>query len=209
MKNNQSHKNIVLFGAGGHAKVIIEAAAKAQRQIIYLLDGDATKKNSMLLGFEIKIYQNDIDIPVDSEFIVTIGNDVFRKQWYQKLSKRAVAGTLIHPSAAVTSFCHIGAGTVVLGNANINPGANIGCNVIINTGAIVEHDCNIGDHSHIAPNATLCGGVSIGECTLIGAGATVIPGIKIGNNVIVGAGSVVIKDVPDNAKVAGNPAKDM
>ena len=47
----------------------------------------------------------------------------------------------------------------------------------------------------------------IGDNVEIGAGAIVIGKITIGNNVIIGAGAVVVKDVPDNAIVAGNPAK--
>ena len=43
----------------------------------------------------------------------------------------------------------------------------------------------------------------------IGANSVVIPGVTIGENALVGAGSVVTKDVPDNAVVAGNPAKTM
>jgi acetyltransferase-like isoleucine patch superfamily enzyme len=41
----------------------------------------------------------------------------------------------------------------------------------------------------------------------IGSGTTILSKITVGNNAIVGAGSVVTKDVPDNAIVAGNPAK--
>jgi acetyltransferase-like isoleucine patch superfamily enzyme len=41
----------------------------------------------------------------------------------------------------------------------------------------------------------------------IGSGATILSKVTVGNNSIVGAGSVVTKDVPDNAIVAGNPAK--
>ncbi len=40
-----------------------------------------------------------------------------------------------------------------------------------------------------------------------GANVTVIGNVRIGNNAVVGAGSVVVKDVPDNAVVAGNPAR--
>lgn len=43
----------------------------------------------------------------------------------------------------------------------------------------------------------------------VGTGATVLCGVTIGENAIVGAGSVVTKDVPDNAIVAGNPARLM
>jgi acetyltransferase-like isoleucine patch superfamily enzyme len=41
----------------------------------------------------------------------------------------------------------------------------------------------------------------------IGSGATILSKVTVGNNAVVGAGSVVTKDVPDNAIVAGNPAK--
>ena len=41
----------------------------------------------------------------------------------------------------------------------------------------------------------------------IGTSATILGGITIGENALIGAGSVVTKDVPDNAVVAGNPAK--
>lgn len=49
--------------------------------------------------------------------------------------------------------------------------------------------------------------IFIGDNCYIGTGATILGPIKIGNNVTIGAGSVVVKDVPDNAIVAGNPAK--
>lgn len=202
----KSKKKLILFGAGGHAKVLIDAAIKSCREVAYLLDSNAGKENQRLLNFEIKRYFENMDISA-FEFVVAIGNDKVRQQWYDKLSRHLPPGIIIHPSAAVTNFCDIGSGTVVLGNVNINPDTYIGKNVIINTGAIVEHDCYIGHHCHIAPHATMCGGVIIGECTLIGASATVLPGKKIGNNVIVGAGSVVTKNIPDNVIVTGNPAK--
>lgn len=198
------NKKIILFGAGGHSKVIIEAAMKSNRSIAFLLDNN--HKNNTLFNFDVKIYAPNEDISA-FDFIVTIGNDKIRKYWYEQLSQQTSAGIIVHPFAAVTDFCDIGVGTVVLGNASINPDTHIGENVIINSGAIVEHDCYVGSHSHIAPGATLCGGVSIGECTLIGANATILPGRKIGNNVVVGAGAVITRDMPDNVIVAGNPAK--
>lgn len=49
--------------------------------------------------------------------------------------------------------------------------------------------------------------IHIGKSVWIGAHATILPNVTIGDNAIVGAGSVVTKDVPDNAIVAGNPAR--
>jgi acetyltransferase-like isoleucine patch superfamily enzyme len=51
------------------------------------------------------------------------------------------------------------------------------------------------------------GGATVRELARIGANCTILPGVTIGRNSLVGAGSVVVKDVPDNAVVAGNPAK--
>ena len=49
--------------------------------------------------------------------------------------------------------------------------------------------------------------ITIGDNVWFGGNCVVLPGVTIGNNVVVGAGSVVTKDIPDNAVVAGNPAK--
>lgn len=49
--------------------------------------------------------------------------------------------------------------------------------------------------------------ITIGDNVWFGGHCTVLPGVTIGNNAVIGAGSVVTKDVPDNAVVAGNPAR--
>ncbi|MBR6124364.1 serine acetyltransferase [Candidatus Saccharibacteria bacterium] len=49
--------------------------------------------------------------------------------------------------------------------------------------------------------------IRIGDDCYIGSGVTIVGPVTIGNNVTIGAGAVVVKDVPDNAVVAGNPAK--
>lgn len=50
-------------------------------------------------------------------------------------------------------------------------------------------------------------GPVIEEYAKIGANATILPGIRVGRNSLIGAGAVVTKDVPENAVVAGNPAR--
>ena len=72
---------------------------------------------------------------------------------------------------------------------------------IIGKNVIVRHNTTIG----IAKEGGNC--PIIGDNVSIGANAVVIGNIKIGANSIIGAGSVVIRDVPQNAVVAGNPAK--
>ncbi len=73
----------------------------------------------------------------------------------------------------------------------------------------------VGERCHIGAGAVLAGGgepasatpVVVEDGVLVGANAVVIEGVHIGRNAVVAAGAVVIEDVPENAVVAGSPAR--
>ena len=113
----------------------------------------------------------------------------------------------IHAAAVVSPHAELGAAPTILATAVVNAGARLGENVIVNTGAIVEHDCFVGAYAHVATGARLSSGVEVGEGAHVGAGATVRQGIRIGARAIVGVGAAVVHDVPDDAVVAGVPAR--
>ena len=73
----------------------------------------------------------------------------------------------------------------------------------------IGHNCFLGEFSTLSPGVNLGGFTTIGESSFMGIGASTIQGINIGNNSIIGAMSVVIKNVNDNSKVIGNPAKEI
>ena len=105
------------------------------------------------------------------------------------------------------SFIDLGHGCVIQRLCYVSTTAKIGSYVKINVGAQVHHEALVGDLSTIAPMSCLLGKVMVGQKSFIGAGSLILPGIKIGNNCLVAAGSVVTRDVPDNYRVKGNPAK--
>ena len=198
--------SLVLIGAGGHAKVVIDAAQCAGVDVAYVLDQDASKHGQLVLDIPIQLYTCELDLA--QRYLVAIGSNVIRQKFFMELTGMdAKFSSVVHPNALVSQYAEIGIGSVVFANAVINPGAKVGTNVIINTGAVVEHDCHISDHVQVCPNATLAGTVSIGEATFIATGAVVIPNISIGKNSYIAAGAVVAKDVPDNVLVAGCPAR--
>ena len=193
-------KNIYLYGAGGHAKVILDILEAQDKTVVGVVDDNPALMEFM--GKEVLHGVNNV-----SPVIVSIGINGIRRKVVEKLAADTVFGTAIHPSAVVSPQAKIAEGTVVMQGAVLQSCAQVGRHCIINTGASVDHDCVLGDFVHISPHATLCGNVSVGEGTWIGAGSVVIPGIRIGKNCIIGAGSVVVKDLPDGVKAYGNPCK--
>ncbi len=193
---------MLLYGAGGHAKVLISCVRSSRMNIRGIFDDNPEIKD--LLGTPV-LGKYDESLMPEEGMTISIGNNAIRKQIAGKVSH--CFRVITHPSALIDPNVHIGQGTVCLHRCVIQSGATIGCHVIINTGTIVEHDCRIGDFVHLAPGVVICGNVSIGEGTLIGAGSVVIPNILIGRNCLVAAGSVVTSNILDNAIVRGNPAR--
>jgi len=191
-----------LYGASGHAKVIIDILERSENKIIGLFDDNENIDD--LLGYKCFIFSKELLLK--NKLIISIGDNNTRKNIVKKIGKIKY-GKAIDPSALISNRSKIGVGSVVMQGAIIQSNTEIGRHVIINTGATVDHDCKIYNFAHISPNATVCGNVEIGEGAHFGAGAVVIPGIKIGKWSVIGAGAVVIKDIPDNAVVVGNPAR--
>jgi acetyltransferase EpsM len=190
-----------LYGAGGHAKVIIEILELSGIKVDGLFDDNDCIKS--LLGYPVKFYQDESV----SSLIISIGSNVIRRKVASQFDTKFELA--IHPGAAVSKRAVIGDGTVVMPGVSINTQAVIGKHCIINTNSSVGHECVLADFVHISPNAALCGNVQVGEGTHIGAGAVVVPGIRIGKWCTIGAGAVIIRDIPDQCKIVGNPGKQI
>lgn len=83
-----------------------------------------------------------------------------------------------------------------------------GIGVVVHSSAVIGDNCLISQHVTIGGgNSQYPGLPTIGNNVHISHGAIVFGGITIGNNVTIGANAVVNKPIPDNAIVAGVPAK--
>lgn len=121
----------------------------------------------------------------------------------------------IEPGAIIREQVEIGDYAVIMMGAIINIGAVIGEGTMIDMGAVLGGRATVGKHCHIGAGAVLAGVVEPASATpviiednvLVGANAVVIEGVHIGKGAVVAAGAIVIDDVPENAVVAGCPAK--
>jgi sugar O-acyltransferase (sialic acid O-acetyltransferase NeuD family) len=197
-------ESIVVFGAGGHAKVVADAI-RAQGKYLITAVVDPGKAETSFCGLTVR--DNELSL-TPTNFIVAVGNNQLRKELFNQL--RATGwrpASIIHPTAIVAAGATISSGTVIVAGSIINPEASIGQNCIINTGATIDHDCVIGDHAHVAPGCNVAGNVTLEEGVFLGIGSRVIDSISIGAWSTVGSGGAVIGDVPSQTTVVGVPAR--
>ena len=121
----------------------------------------------------------------------------------------------IEPGAIIREQVEIGKNAVIMMGAILNIGAVVGDGTMIDMGAVLGGRATVGAHCHIGAGAVLAGVIEPASATpvivednvLVGANAVVVEGVHVGKNAVVAAGAVVLEDVPENAVVAGTPAR--
>jgi acetyltransferase EpsM len=194
---------LLVVGAGGHAKVVIDAAEEAGFEIAGIVG--TPDDASEVLGHPVS--HDRAGLSADA-FVVAIGDNAVRSRIFAEyLAAGFGPASVVHPSAIVGRDVLIGDGAFVAAGVVINAGARIGADAILNTGCTVDHDCIIGDHAHIGPQAALCGSVALGPGVLLGVGSCASPGVSVGDWCVVGAGAAIVDDLPAHAVCVGVPAR--
>jgi sugar O-acyltransferase (sialic acid O-acetyltransferase NeuD family) len=207
-------KQVILFGAGGHAESVagvIEAEGKYS--IAGLIDSRKLI-GSFAFAYEVLGREEHLVDIVDKmnikEGLVCIGDNYQRHALTGRIKNMIPDFNFIatlHPSAAVSHDVIIGSGTVVMAQAAINHGCRVGDGCIVNTRSSLDHNSVMEDFSSLAPGVTCGGQVYIGCYSAVGLGANILGKIAIGNHTIIGAGSLVNKVIGDNKVAYGVPVQ--
>ena len=206
MEQNSS-REVVVYGAGGHGKVVSDVVLASGRILRGFID-DAAPKGTIVVGHPVLGNNGWLQDEPQSVVALGIGDNVTRRELAELLmSIGYTLGAFIHPQAWVSPSVSLGPGTVVMAGAIVNADAHLGKGVIVNSGAIVEHDCFIDDYAHIGPGSVLGGGVRVGREALIGAGSAVRPRCRIGHSALIGIQAAVVDQVSEGARVMGVPAR--
>ena len=107
----------------------------------------------------------------------------------------------------INENCEIGCGSTIDRGSLSN--TEIGKNTFLDNQIHIAHNVKIGENTILAGQVGIAGSTIIGNNVKIGGQAGISGHLRVGNNVEIGGGSGVIKDIPDNAKVMGYPAKSI
>ncbi len=213
MTRNDERIQLLIYGAGGHAKVILDAALRSGcYRVLGLLDDDAALHGRTVLGTPVlggfsQLERRELR---GCQIVLAVGSNVRRRELSERLRPLGVTFVcLVHPSALIGEAVSFGVGTVVLAGVVINAETKVGEHVIVNTGATIDHDCRIGDFAHLSPGVHLAGNVHVQALAHLGIGACVIPGVTIGEGATVAAGAAVVGNVAPGKTVGGVPAREI
>lgn len=201
---------IILIGAGGHAKSVIDSIEQAGKYEIVGFSEKFKDEGIQYRGYKVICTDDELEVlyksGVQNAFITIgyMGNSDLREKLYNKLKSIGFnIPSVVDKSAILATDVQIGKGCFIAKGTIINSQSCISDLAIINTGVVIEHECYVGFNTHIAGKSIICGNVNIGNNVFVGAGSTVIQGIKIGDSTIIGAASNILHNVGDNKKVFG------
>lgn len=205
---------VILIGASGHAKVIIDVFEQMGTYEILGLFDDRIPSDKMVLGYPLlgstKNVHSFLLAHADVQVFIAIGDN-----W----TRSFVRDQLIHKNPdiqwaqAIHPFSHIGKGIILGEGIAVLAGAVINCEVhlgdfsIVGSNSSLDHESQLGSYASLGPGCTIGGNVKIGNFSAIGLGANVIHGLSIGECTVIGAGATLLKDFGDKLVVYGTPAR--
>jgi len=205
-------KEIVVYGAGGHASVVADAITACGDKVVgYVDDVNPERKCELFHGAPIIGGLDDLlgyRRIRNVEVAIGFGDCRARRQLHEVLSRNGIRLiAVIHPRAVVSAHAQISEGVYIGPNTVVETDCVVGACAIINCGANVCHGTTIGDYAAVCPGVSIGGNCHIGNTTWVGIGTTIIEKITIGESSYIGAGAAVVDNMPAKKKIYGVPAR--
>ena len=181
-------QKLLLVGAGGFGRVTLEHASK-EYDCAFLDDGST----ALVDGVPVIGRTNEIGsfFPEYKLLLVTIGNNALRERLYKQAE---VVGftfpTIIHPSAYISPYAHVGNGVIILNNVVIQNNAKCGDGCILNPGVELHHDSSIGNFCLIYTNSVVRSLTHVRDRVWIGSTAMVSTSASVPDDTVIEDGGM-------------------
>ena len=203
----------VIIGAGTYGQVYAKYLSDTFN-VVGFIDDNQSLLNTQVVGVEVlgtvqslldELFFKSSEVSV----FVPIGDNEVRCSLLNKLKVRGFQTlSFIHKTVHLDESTLLGDTVYILPSCNIMPFVDIGDNVMISMGVNIAHHVKIENGCFFSQGSNIGASIIIHEQAYVGIASTLMTGVKsIGANSLIGAGAVVIRDVPDNAIMAGIPAK--
>jgi acetyltransferase EpsM len=209
--------DIILLGAGGHAKDIITniedmnrdlPAARRVNLLGCLDDTGVYNPDIEQMGYELFTEVKSLAKRAlrNASLLCAVGDPLGKKRLIQKTAfLKPKFANLIHPSAVISGSVKMGRGVTVFAYSVISGLSKAGDHSSVNFHCSVSHDCVVGDYATLCPGVNVAGRVNIGEGVFMGIGSCCLNKVDIGAWSVIGAGSTVTKSIPAYSVAAGTP----
>lgn len=215
MKSTSDFDEIVVFGSRGHAMMIL-----AEMQTIWK---GRVAVRAVVDDIENGYLHPELAVPVVSSeqrlrdfpqipVMLGIGSPSVRARIARQLvAEDAILTRVVPPPAYLLhSSVTFGPGSFCAHICRVGPNVEIGEGAQV-LGMMLAHDVRVGDYSNVNVHASVLGHVDIGREVNIAPHAVIANGtperrLRIGDGAIIGVGAVVTADVPERARMVGNPA---
>ena len=205
--NNDDPAGLLIIGAGGHGRVVADAALLAMPGTrLCASDRDPARCVGELLPGVPLLIADAASAMLAAGVHIAIGGSAAREREANSWGLQRLV-TVVHPQASVSAHAKLEPGCFVAAAAVVAPGAWLGACTIVNHGAVVDHDVEVGAFTHVAPGVVLGGAAKVGKRVLLGAGAVVLSSCTVCDDVVVGAGAVVLADLTEAGTYVGIPAR--
>ena len=197
-------KKLILVGAGGHSKSVIDVVENENKWEICGIIGKECEVGKKVMGYPVLANDQFLEELRKKYLYAFIAIGQIKSSNLRKLIAKKLELFCYKSPNIISSFafrskrCFMGDGNFIGHGAVLNSAVTIKDYCIVNSKALLEHDVIVNSFCHISTGVLLNGGVEIGEGSFIGSGTIIREGIKIPPYSIISAGSKIMRSPDEN-----------